>query len=70
MSNQVLAGMNIPDDRDTNALKQIWWTYAQEASEFDNRRLSDFHRSLDVRLIFVGILSRYMAMHVFLSSNF
>lgn len=55
MSNYVLAGHNIPEDeREAEALAHIWWTYAQEANEFDHRRISHLHKSLDVRLIFVS----------------
>jgi hypothetical protein len=53
MSNQVLAGHNFPEDGDAEALAHIWWTYAQEANQFDHRRISHLHKSLDVRLIFV-----------------
>jgi hypothetical protein len=53
MSTQVLAGHNLPEDGDAEALANIWWTYAQEASQFDHRRIAHLRKSLDIRLIFV-----------------
>jgi len=39
------------------ALAHIWWTYAQEANDFDRRTISNLNKSLDVRLLFSGIFS-------------
>ena len=55
--NQALADRDLPEDADADAdaLEHIWWTYAQEASKFDNNRISHLHKTLDVILIFVRI---------------
>lgn len=54
MTNQIFVNANVPsDDRDSNALKDIWKIYAHEAMEFDRHRINNLHKSLDVRLIFV-----------------
>lgn len=54
MSNQVFVGANMPSqERDAEALRNIWKTYAHEATEFDHFRIASLHKSLDVRLIFV-----------------
>lgn len=54
MSNQVFVGANMPSqERDAEALRDIWKIYAHEATEFDHCRISSLHKSLDVRLIFV-----------------
>lgn len=47
----------MPEDRDVEALQNIWWTYAQEASAFDQRKISSLNKSLDSRLVFVCILT-------------
>lgn len=60
VSTQVLAGSNMPNDRDAEALKNVWAIYADEAGEFDHRRISNLHKSLDVRLIFVSRTSYIM----------
>ena len=53
--NLALADHDLPEDGDgdAEALEHIWWTYAQEASKFDNNRISHLHKTLDVILIFV-----------------
>ena len=43
----------MPDDADADALTHIWWMYAQEASKFDQHRISHLHKTLDVILLFV-----------------
>jgi hypothetical protein len=53
MLNQALADHDLSEDGDAEALEHIWWTYAQEASKFDNNRISHLHKTLDVILIFV-----------------
>lgn len=57
MSNQVLLGTNITDELDAEALRNIWWIYAEEAHAFDQRTISGLHKSLDVRLVFVCIFA-------------
>jgi len=47
----------MPEDRDVEALQNIWWMYAHEASAFDQRKISSMHKSLDTRIIFSGIFS-------------